>query len=150
MENCACHVSILSSWTRWTSPRCAHNPRDAPHASWCSCFGRGDRERRCSPRQTPLFPVWQQSEGGVQTMWILLQPNIIIVIIRSTCMLSWSYFLAEMGTVLPFSLSSLIQRRLIALNFRSLPSTSICLSTFDLKLAYTWSKKAFYTDLTSF
>lgn len=27
MENCACHVSILSSWTRWTSPRCA--PPDA-------------------------------------------------------------------------------------------------------------------------
>lgn len=65
MENCACHVSILSSWTRWTSPRCAHHPRDGPQASWCSCFGRGDRERRCSPRQTPLFPVWQQSEGGV-------------------------------------------------------------------------------------
>lgn len=48
MENCACHVSILSSWTRWTSPRCAPHPRDAPRASWRSML----------PKTNPLFPVW--------------------------------------------------------------------------------------------
>ncbi len=41
MENCACHVSILSSRTRWTSPRCAPHPR--------SCFCWGDTESPLSP-----------------------------------------------------------------------------------------------------
>lgn len=45
MENCACHVSILSSWTRWTSPRCA--PPDARVSA-------GGTQRGDAPQDKPL------------------------------------------------------------------------------------------------
>lgn len=85
MENCACHVSILSSWTRWTSPRCAHHPRDAPDAR----VSAGVTQRApCLLSDSRVRVGW--------TMWTLLQPNIIIFSVRrGTCMLSWSDFLAS-------------------------------------------------------